>query len=178
MIEELKFYILSLICGVPQFVYVGLLSVFLIGAVILILSKWRESGKDIALLLLVKYLFLIICSTVFLREDWGVIRFKLIPFWSYGRPDLTVENIMNVVVFIPIGILLGCSFNVRKWWHILLLGGGISLSIEILQLFLRRGYSELDDVIHNTLGCLLGYGLYSIIRIGYEKISGRNMAVL
>lgn len=178
MIEELKFYILSLISGVPQFVYEGLLSVFVIGAVILFFSKWRKSGKDIALLLLIEYLFLIYCSTVFLREDWGVIRYKLVPFWSYGRPDLIVENIMNVIVFIPIGILLGCIFNVRKCWHILQLGAGISLSIEILQLFLRRGYSELDDVMHNTLGCLMGYGLYSIIKIGYEKISKRRVAVL
>ena len=30
--------------------------------------------------------------------------------------------------------------------------------------------AEVDDVMHNTLGCLIGYGLYSIVRIGYEKI--------
>jgi glycopeptide antibiotics resistance protein len=58
------------------------------------------------------------------------------------------------------------------------MGAGISLSIEVLQLFLRRGYSELDDVMHNTLGCLIGYGLYFIIRIAYEKISKRRVAVL
>ena len=178
MIEELKFYILSLISGVPQFVYEGLLSVFVIGAVILFFSKWRKSGKDIALLLLIEYLFLLYSSTVFLREDWGVIRCELIPFWSYSRPDLIVENIMNVVVFIPIGFLLGLCFNKQKCWSILLMGAGISLSIEVLQLFLRRGYSELDDVMHNTLGCLIGYGLYFIIRIAYEKISKRRVAVL
>ena len=43
---------------------------------------------------------------------------------------------------------------------------------------MKCGFAETDDVIHNTLGCLLGYGLYSIIKIGYEKISKRHVAVL
>ena len=169
MIEELKLYILSLISGIPHFIYEGLLSVFLIGAVILLVSKWRESIKDIVLLLLIEYLFLIYSSTVFLREDRGVIRCEIIPFWSYSRPDLLVENLMNVVVFIPIGLLLSFYMKAQKRWRILLMGCGISLSIEILQLLLRRGCSGFDDVMHNTLGCLLGYCLYSIIKIGYEK---------
>ena len=169
MIEELKLYILSLISGIPHFIYEGLLSVFLIGAVILLVSKWRESIKDIVLLLLIEYLFLFYSFTVFLREDRGVIRCEIIPFWSYSRPDLLVENLMNVVVFIPIGLLLSFCMKAQKWWRILLMGCGISLSIEILQLLLRRGCSEFDDVMHNTLGCLLGYCLYSIIKIGYEK---------
>ena len=32
----------------------------------------------------------------------------------------------------------------------------ISGSIEVLQYFLKRGFSEFDDVFHNTLGCLVG----------------------
>lgn len=178
MREELKLYFLSLISGVPQFVYEGLLSVFLIGAIILVILKWRKSGKDIAFLLLIEYLFLIYSSTVFLREDWGEIRCEFIPFWSYSRPDLIVENVMNVVVFIPIGFLLGFCFKNHKWWHILLMGGGISLSIEILQLFLRRGYSELDDVMHNSLGCVIGYGIYSLVRVGYERITEWRLGFL
>lgn len=178
MVEELKLYILSSISGIPQFVYEGLLSVFLIGAVILFVSKWRESDKYIILLLLIEYLFLIYSSTVFLREDRGVIRYEFTPFWSYSRPDLFVENIMNVVVFIPIGLLLSFCIKGQKWWRILLMGGCISLSIEILQLLLKRGCSEFDDIMHNTLGCLLGYCLCSIIKIGHDKIFKRRVAVL
>ena len=99
MIEEFKFYILSLISGVPQFVYEGLLSVFVIGAVILFFSKWRKSGKDIALLLLIEYLFLLYSSTVFLREDWGVIRCELIPFWS-GKAGVLSNNLYTMVYWI------------------------------------------------------------------------------
>lgn len=85
---------------------------------------------------------------------------------------------MNVVIFIPKGLLLGCVFRNLSWWKVFLIGLGISFLIEALQLYMKCGFAETDDVIHNTLGCLLGYGLYSIIKIGYEKISKRHVAVL
>lgn len=36
-----------------------------------------------------------------------------------------------------------------------LIGCGISVTIEALQFFFMRGFSELDDVMHNTVGCLI-----------------------
>jgi glycopeptide antibiotics resistance protein len=68
-----------------------------------------------------------------------------------------VENIMNVVVFIPVSLLLGIAFKQTTWWKALLLGCGISITIESLQFIFMRGFSELDDVMHNTVGCLLGW---------------------
>ncbi len=85
---------------------------------------------------------------------------------------------MNVVVFIPIGLLLGFVFKVQRWRIVLIVGVFISLSIEALQFSLKRGCTEFDDVMHNTLGCLIGYGLYASIRYGYEKISKRRVSVL
>lgn len=85
---------------------------------------------------------------------------------------------MNVVVFVPVGILLGAGFRSMTWWKVLMIGGGVSVSIEAMQFFLKRGFSEVDDVMHNTLGCLIGYGIYSLTRFGYEKLSKRTVAVL
>ena len=39
----------------------------------------------------------------------------------------------------------------------LMIGMGISVSIEAMQYFFHRGFAETDDVMHNTLGCILGY---------------------
>ena len=65
---------------------------------------------------------------------------------------------MNVVVFIPIGILLGSLLRVKGAWLItLIVGLGISVSIEALQYFFHRGFAETDDVMHNTIGCILGW---------------------
>ncbi len=45
------------------------------------------------------------------------------------------------------------------WWKALLVSCGISVTIEALQFLFMRGFSEVDDVMHNTLGCILGYML-------------------
>lgn len=67
---------------------------------------------------------------------------------------------MNVVAFIPIGILLGISFPNIRWWKVLLISGAFSILIEILQFFFKREFAEFDDVFHNVLGCMVGYGVY------------------
>ena len=62
---------------------------------------------------------------------------------------------MNVIVFIPIGLLLGCAFKQTTWWKALLIGCSISVTIEALQFWFMKGFSELDDVMHNTWDALL-----------------------
>ena len=166
MREQFRQYIINLYQDIPQEVYEGLLSIFCIGLVVFIAWKGFKTGfRYSAILLLVEYIFLIFCSTVFFRTpgDTGQYDFHL--FWGYDRPELLVENIMNVVVFVPVGLLLGIAFKQMTWWKALLIGCGISVAIEALQFFFMRGFSELDDVMHNTLGCLLGYGIMTILRI-------------
>ena len=38
----------------------------------------------------------------------------------------------------------------------LMIGLGISAMIEVSQLIFRRGVFEWDDMIHNSLGCMIG----------------------
>ena len=44
-----------------------------------------------------------------------------------------------------------------SWLMVAIIGCGISVTTESLQFFLMRGFSEVDDVMHNTVGCLIGY---------------------
>jgi glycopeptide antibiotics resistance protein len=46
--------------------------------------------------------------------------------------------------------------------QVALLGFLTSLSIELLQLVLKRGLFEFDDMFHNTLGVIIGYGIWWI----------------
>ena len=169
-------YIISLYQDVPQEIYEGLLSVFCLGVVLLVVWKGIKVGRCYsAALLLIEYAFLLFCSTVIFRMTGEVRRYDFHPFWSYeaiknGREDLIAENIMNVVVFVPVGLLLGCVSRSMNWWKALLIGCGVSMSIEALQFYLMRGFAEFDDVFHNTLGCLIGYGLSYLIRLGYVHI--------
>ena len=190
MREQFRQYIINLYQDIPQEVYEGLLSVFCLGLVVFIAWKGLKTGlRYSAVLLLVEYIFLLFCSTVIFRTSGDTRQYDFHPFWSYSRPDLFVENIMNVIVFIPIGMILGSLLRVKgsstseatksmTWLMVAIIGCGISVTIESLQFFLMRGFSEVDDVIHNTLGCMIGYGIYSLIRLVYEKFSKRPVAVL
>lgn len=158
MSDEFKQYIISLYQDIPQEVYEGLLSIFCVGTVLLLVWKGFKTGlRYSAALLLVEYIFLLFCSTVIFRATGETRQYDFHPFWSYDRPELLVENIMNVVVFVPVGLLLGIAFKQMTWWKVLLIGCGISVTVESLQFFLMRGFSEVDDVMHNTVGCILGY---------------------
>lgn len=46
-----------------------------------------------------------------------------------------------------------------------LVGAVISCTIEGLQLWLQKGFCELNDVFHNTLGTIVGYKLYQWIAL-------------
>ena len=64
---------------------------------------------------------------------------------------------MNILLLFPAGILLpGVTGRKLKWWMGLLVGIAVSSAIEISQLLLCRGLFEFDDIIHNSLGCMLG----------------------
>ncbi len=42
-------------------------------------------------------------------------------------------------------------------------GGGLSFAIESTQYVTKTGFAEFDDVFHNTLGCVIGYGIYLVV---------------
>ena len=164
MREQFRQYIISLYQDIPQEVYEGLLSVFCLGLVVFIAWKGLKTGfRYSANLLLVEYVFLIFCSTVIFRSIGAISQYDFHPFWSYkaiqdGREDLLAENIMNVVVFVPVGMIIGSLLRVKGSWLIaMMVGMGISLSIEAMQYFFHRGFAETDDVFHNTIGCIVGY---------------------
>ena len=161
MSDELQ-YIISLYQDISQEVYEGLLSVFCIGLVVFIAWKGFKTGfRYSAILLLVEYVFLLFCSTVIFRDTGETRQYDFHPFWSYqaiqdGREELLAETIMNVVVFIPVGLMLGSLLRVKgSWLLVAIIGCGISVTIESLQFFFMRGFSEVDDVMHNTLGCMI-----------------------
>ena len=163
-------YFVILSNDVPTYIYESLFYLLCLVSVIAIALKgWKKGLLMSSRFALVEYVFLIYCSTVLFREVNEEYEYHFKPFWSYAaydsvdRPDLLPENIMNVVVFIPLGGVLGAGFRKMKWWMAMLVGFGISLSIEALQYFFKLGISEFDDVMHNTLGCMIGYGLWELI---------------
>ena len=52
-----------------------------------------------------------------------------------------------------------------------LTGAGLSLGIEVMQWVLGSGISDIDDVIFNVAGAVLGYWL---LRVGERRREGRG----
>lgn len=163
-------YFHGLIDGIPLYVYEALLFVFcLTGVFVFTFNGITKGWKRVVKVLLLEYLILFFCSTVIFRIPKQERGFELTPFWSYsaisnGVETMIPETVMNVVVFIPVGLMVGLAFIGANWRKIIIAGIGMSLLIELLQLLFKKGCCETDDVIHNTIGCVIGYGIYSIAR--------------
>ena len=149
-------YLYSLYDAIPSYIYEILLSVFCWGAIVFLLWAKKNSILYITRLLLFEYLSLIFCSTFVFRESKEVRTLRLDPFWSYKVPSLMPENVMNVAVFVVFGILIAASFKHISWWKNVLIGFILSLSIELLQYTFKRGSFDVDDLINNTSGTVLG----------------------
>lgn len=169
---EIRVYATTVAGAIPGAVYWGLLAVLVIGSIGLLLWKdVKTGGRCVAVLALVEWISLVLFATVIFRDASSERGFRLIPFssyWDYGPHGYLLEMIaemaLNVVLFMPVGFLLGFGFKGMTWKRVLLIGCCLSGAIEVLQLVFQKGFCEVDDVIHNTLGCLIGYGVYVVIR--------------
>ena len=77
---------------------------------------------------------------------------------------LELRNIIfNILMFLPFGFVLHLLFKkCEKFYITYFLGLCMTISIEVLQLISKRGIFEIDDIINNTLGCMIGYGVVMI----------------
>ena len=168
---EIRVYATSVAGNIPPEIYWVLLGLFLIGLLVLIWWKGFRLGlRYCSSLLLTEWTFLILCATIIFRETGAERRCNLIPFWSYWDygehsyfMEMFGENILNVLLFVPIGFLAGCGLQRMTWKKVLILGGGYSVLIELLQFIFKKGFCETDDIIHNVLGCIIGYGLWRAV---------------
>ena len=97
----------------------------------------------------------------------AVPQIDLTPFWSYAKfdqADIRWQVYMNVFLFIPFGFMLPwCSEKLQRLWKIVLIAAVFSALTEVTQYFFRIGLCETDDVIHNTLGAVIGYGYWRLL---------------
>ncbi len=153
-------YISSFERMVPKELY-GIMDELLIIMSIIIVCMimtlgWRSGLRYTARMVLVAYVMMIFGLAVFFRPDLPERQLILTPFWSYNQDNLEVEKVMNLVLFIPVGLCLCVGFRNVQCKMMLLGGFALSLSVEVLQFILVKGCTEIDDLIHNTLGCVIG----------------------
>jgi glycopeptide antibiotics resistance protein len=99
----------------------------------------------------------------------------IIPYLK-GEPSVRIafENLLgNIFAFSPLGFLLPILFQrYEKIKNALWISLGISLLIEVLQLVFYLGSCDIDDLILNVLGSLLGLIVYTLFRNFYKRKAG------
>lgn len=87
----------------------------------------------------------------------------LVPFADYEVADA----LMNVGVFVPLGILLALVLRRSSWWRPVVAAAGVSLVIEVVQLltthFLGSGHvADVNDLLWNVVGGAAGVAVLAV----------------
>ena len=101
---------------------------------------------------------------------------KIFPLWVNFKPfiylfdyptmkEALLNLIGNAAMFIPLGIVWPAVFKkLNTHGKVIAAGVGVSLAIEILQLPFFDRATDIDDLILNSAGFLLGYGIYLLAK--------------
>lgn len=82
----------------------------------------------------------------------------------YGISMAFYNVIGNILLFIPLGFGIPLFFSSKnKIGKVILYGSIASLTIEVLQYFTSRNITDVDDIIFNTLGAVLGFIAFNVI---------------
>lgn len=69
---------------------------------------------------------------------------------------------LNILLFMPLGYLLPGIIRMN-WWKVLLIGFGFSILIKVMQTTTHLGWVDTSDLMHNTLGAVLGFVYYKLL---------------
>ncbi len=142
----------------------------------------REKFRTVCFVLFIIYIVIIVYFLIFSdRIPNGERRVNLIPFTEIKRfityRGAAISNtsfmfniVGNVVAFMPFGMLIRWARNKRtNAWIALLYSCSFTLLIETIQYITKLGVFDVDDIIMNTVGGMLGYLIYYITARIYRR---------
>jgi len=148
----------------------GLYSIFLLTNLLFLRILWRIINYNSTFN---KYFYYPESSTFFDIDTWirnsNVIPFKSTYGYIMGSDRYNLDIIMNntignILLFVPLGIFLPILFKKYKTFsQVFAFALLFSISIELLQFFLQIGQFDIDDIILNTMGSIIGYFIIKLI---------------
>ena len=101
------------------------------------------------------------------------VPFKTILFYLMGSRGLLIGGINilgNIVLLIPLGFLLPLVYRTLTNNKALIIFSAFCLMIEGVQAYLKIGIFDIDDVILNLLGCMIGYWTYRYLPAAWRYL--------
>ena len=111
--------------------------------------------------------------------------YNILPFREIRRVFENFDNLStgyviinffgNIIAFIPFGALIRWVVNKGiKWYHAVLATFLFSCAVELIQMVTRVGAFDVDDIILNTFGGLLGFIVYYILLLINRKFEKKK----
>ena len=154
----LRYMPYGLVMGIP------VAGILLAVANLLRSRKKREAAAVLPMIFFGIYLSVMLIITFLSREGGGGSVFDLKLFSTWGINDRNnALGVENVLLFVPYGFF-GCwAFERAKGFlWCTLMGAATSLTIETLQLVTGRGFFQIDDIVTNTLGAMVGWLIFRL----------------
>lgn len=128
--------------------------------------------KELFKLFFIVYILCLFHAVTFQDVSFGGINYT--PFKEIFRYDigtnLFYRNILgNVLLFLPYGFFIGMYVKVQKPSLVVALSAVASLAIELTQLIIGRVF-DVDDIILNIIGAVVGFLLYRLLDKIHDKI--------
>ena len=172
MIREILGYcIISAVCLLGMAV--------LYAPICFLLRKRVPPAKQLACFLFSACVIIVLAATVITGASNAATAdrsLNLVPFrglqetWSMPEPKKIAQTAANVVMFIPLGLMMPVAFRrMRNFWKTALSLALFSFAIEFTQYFTGRS-ADIDDLMLNTLGGMLGYLIFFVVsRLFWKK---------
>lgn len=143
-----------------------LLAVYLVALFVLVVVKFHGDIQELTARV----------TNAAQNREMGQWRVNLMPFntisselahlstGGYIMQSALINLLGNIVPFIPLGFLLPLATSIKRYTFFtsLLHCFCIILFIEVFQLFTLLGSFDVDDIILNLCGCIIGYLLYKV----------------
>jgi len=106
-------------------------------------------------------------GVTFSLSNANLIPLKTILSYISGEPtrEIAMRNLLgNIAVLIPFGFILVSTQKRLKWKGVLLVGLITGIILELLQILFGSGIFDIDDIILNSLGVIIGYLLFTFLK--------------
>ncbi|MGH2463305.1 MAG: VanZ family protein [Candidatus Limnocylindria bacterium] len=109
----------------------------------------------------------------------SVVVDNFIPFWTMaiylansGSPFWVGQAIGNLLLLLPLGLLGPIALPAMSGWlRVLLVALAASLAVEVAQLWIPNRSADVDDVVLNVVGAMIGYAIFRFLRLRSEGVT-------
>ena len=163
MIEGLRGQVLDILSYTWPTMVMGIIIAVLLRVTYLLSERKKIILHDelfkLSFMIYILCLFYVVTFQDVSWSSHNFIPFKEILRYDFGT-SLFYKNIFgNMLLFLPYGIFIAKYVKTDKLFVVFLLAFITSLSIEVVQFLIGRVF-DIDDIILNIVGCLVGFILY------------------